>query len=58
MAIAFLADYAFATNSAGVTLVSMFKKEHLDFNLQRLGSGPAPERLNGLVGALSMGMKE
>jgi aryl-alcohol dehydrogenase-like predicted oxidoreductase len=57
IAIAFLADYAFATNSAGVTLVSMFKKEHLDFNLQRLGSGPAPERLNGLVGALSMGMK-
>ncbi|WP_258582171.1 hypothetical protein [Mesorhizobium sp. AR02] len=54
IAVAFLADYAFATNSAGVTLVSMFKKEHLDFNLLRLKNDPTPERLNALVAALDM----
>jgi hypothetical protein len=50
---AFLADYAFATNSAGVTLFSMFQKEHLDFNLQRLKRHPTPDQLNSIVAALS-----
>ena len=50
---AFLADYAFATNSAGVTLFSMFQKEHLDFNLLRLGRHPTPDQLNSIVAALS-----
>ncbi|WP_244493933.1 MULTISPECIES: hypothetical protein [Mesorhizobium] len=51
---AFLADYAFATNSAGVTLVSMFKKKHLDFNLLRLENHPTPERPNAIAAALAM----
>ncbi|MDB5619671.1 aldo/keto reductase [Tardiphaga sp.] len=55
IAAAFLADYAFATNSAGVTLISMFQKEHLDFNLLRLKSHPTPERLNSIVAALEVG---
>ena len=50
---AFLADYAFATNSAGVTLFSMFQKEHLDFNLLRLKRHPTPDQLNSIVAALS-----
>lgn len=54
IAVAFLADYAFATNSTGVTLVSMFKKEHLDSNLRRLKNDPTPERLNPIVAALGM----
>lgn len=54
IAAAFLADYAFATNSAGITLVSMFKKEHLDFNLLRLKNDPTPERLSAIVTALDM----
>ncbi|BAB54897.1 aldo/keto reductase [Mesorhizobium japonicum] len=58
VAIAFLADYAFATNSAGVTLVSMFKKEHLDFNLRRLKSDPTPEHLNAVAAALDMGVTD
>ncbi|HEV7283600.1 MAG TPA: aldo/keto reductase [Kaistia sp.] len=48
----FLADYAFSTNSNGVTLVSMLRKSHLDFNLQRLRSYPTPERLTSIVAAL------
>lgn len=58
VAVSFLADYAFAANSAGVTLVSMFKKEHLDFNLLRLKNHPTPERLNAIVAALAMGVKD
>ena len=58
IAIAFLADYAFATNSAGVTLVSMFKKEHLDFNLRRLKHDPTPDRLNAAIAALDMGVED
>ncbi|MGX9415574.1 aldo/keto reductase, partial [Mesorhizobium sp. 14Arga] len=58
IAVAFLADYAFATNSAGVTLVSMFKKEHLDFNLRRLKSDPTPERLNAVAAALDLDVKD
>jgi aryl-alcohol dehydrogenase-like predicted oxidoreductase len=48
----FLADYAFATNSAGITLISMFQKEHLDFNLLRLKSHLTPEQLSLIVSAL------
>jgi aryl-alcohol dehydrogenase-like predicted oxidoreductase len=54
IAAAFLVDYAFATNSAGVTLFSMLQKEHLDFNLLRLKSHPTLEQLNSIVAALSM----
>ena len=53
IAAAFLVDYAFATNSAGVTLFSMFQKEHLDFNLLRLNNHPTLEQLNSIVAALS-----
>jgi aryl-alcohol dehydrogenase-like predicted oxidoreductase len=53
IAAAFLVDYAFATNSAGVTLFSMFQKEHLDFNLLRLKSHPTLEQLNFIAAALS-----
>jgi aryl-alcohol dehydrogenase-like predicted oxidoreductase len=52
MAAAFIVDYAFATNSAGVTLFSMLQKEHLDFNLQRLESHPTLEQLNSVIAAL------
>ncbi|MGX9086554.1 aldo/keto reductase, partial [Mesorhizobium sp. 98Argb] len=58
IAVAFLADYAFATNSAGITLVSMFQKEHLDFNLSRLKSHPAQERLDSIVAALEVGVTD
>jgi len=54
IASSFLADYAFATNSAGVTLFSMFSKEHLDFNLRRLKSHPALSSLNSIVALLSV----
>jgi aryl-alcohol dehydrogenase-like predicted oxidoreductase len=53
IAAAFLVDYAFASNSAGVTLFSMFQKEHLDFNLSRLKSHPPLEQLNSIVAALA-----
>jgi aryl-alcohol dehydrogenase-like predicted oxidoreductase len=53
IAAAFLVDYAFATNSAGVSLFSMLKKEHLDFNLLRLRSHPTLEQLDPVVAALS-----
>jgi aryl-alcohol dehydrogenase-like predicted oxidoreductase len=53
IAAAFLVDYAFATNSAGVTLFSMLQKEHLDFNLLRLKSHPTLDQLNSIVAALS-----
>jgi len=57
IAVSFLADYAFASNSAGITLVSMFKKEHLDFNLRRLKNDPTAERLNAVIAALDMDVK-
>src|ERR1700730_8167018 len=53
IAAAFLVDYAFATNSAGVSLFSMLKKGHLDFNLLRLRSHPTLEQLDPVVAALS-----
>ena len=53
IAAAFLVDYAFATNSAGVSLFSMLQKEHLDFNLLRLRSHPTLEQLDPVVAALS-----
>jgi aryl-alcohol dehydrogenase-like predicted oxidoreductase len=49
---AFLADYALATNKGGITLFSMLKKEHLDFNLRRLGQVPATESIEKLAQAL------
>jgi aryl-alcohol dehydrogenase-like predicted oxidoreductase len=51
-AAAFLADYALATNRAGITLFSMLKKEHLEFNLQRLERLPASARMEKLAQAL------
>ena len=51
-ATAFLADYALATNRAGITLFSMFKKKHLDFNLRRLEQVPAKDRMEKIVQAL------
>lgn len=51
-AAAFLADYALATNGAGITLFSMFKKEHLDFNLRRLEGLPAKARIENLAQAV------
>jgi aryl-alcohol dehydrogenase-like predicted oxidoreductase len=46
---AFLVDYAFAANSAGVTLFSMLQKKHLEFNLLRLKSHPTLEQLNSAL---------
>lgn len=52
IAAAFLADYALATNRHGITLFSMFKKEHLEFNLRRLEQMPAKARLQELTKGL------
>ena len=52
IAAAFLADYALATNRAGITLFSMLKKEHLEFNLRRLEQVPAKARMQELAKAL------
>ena len=49
----FLADYALATNRGGITLFSMFKKKHLDFNLRRLGQLPPTARVERLAQALT-----
>ncbi|MFB9261792.1 aldo/keto reductase [Bradyrhizobium erythrophlei] len=57
IATAFLADYAFATNPAGITLFSMFQREHLDFNLRRLGNHPTRKQLDPIVAALVEGMR-
>jgi len=51
-AAAFLADYALATNRSGITLFSMLKKEHLDFNLWRLEHLPERNRVEQLARAL------
>jgi aryl-alcohol dehydrogenase-like predicted oxidoreductase len=48
-ATAFLADYALATNRAGITLFSMLRKEHLYFNLRRLEQLPAKTRMEKLA---------
>ncbi|MBR0816772.1 aldo/keto reductase [Bradyrhizobium liaoningense] len=53
IAAAFVVDYALATNSAGVTLFSMFRKEHLAFNLLRLAQTPALHQLNRIAAELS-----
>jgi aryl-alcohol dehydrogenase-like predicted oxidoreductase len=52
IAAAFLADYALATNGGGITLFSMLKKEHLDFNLRRLEHVPERNRMEELAQAL------
>ena len=52
VAAAFLADYALATNRTGITLFSMFKNEHLNFNLGRLEQLPAKARMEKLAQAL------
>jgi aryl-alcohol dehydrogenase-like predicted oxidoreductase len=52
IAAAFLADYALATNRAGITLFSMLKKEHLDFNLRRLEQVPGKAHMEKLAQAL------
>ena len=52
IAAAFLADYALATNRAGITLFSMLKKEHLDFNLGRLEQLPEKARMEKLAQTL------
>jgi hypothetical protein len=53
-AAAFLADYAVATNRAGITLFSMLKKNHLDFNLGRLKHVPEKARIEKLAQTLMM----
>lgn len=58
VAAAFLANYAFATNTNGVTLFSMFGKDHLDFNLLHSADHPAQEPLEtaaAMLEALSAG---
>jgi aryl-alcohol dehydrogenase-like predicted oxidoreductase len=52
VAAAFLADYALATNKTGITLFSMLKKEHLNFNLARLEHVPENARMEKLAQAL------
>jgi len=52
IAAAFLADYALATNRAGITLFSMLKKEHLEFNIRRLKQVPAKARMQELANAV------
>ena len=52
IAAAFLADYALATNRAGITLFSMLTKEHLDFNLRRLERVPEKARMEKLAQTL------
>ena len=56
VAATFVVDYAFATNSAGITLFSMLHKEHLDFNLSRLGNHLTREQLDPVVAALLEGV--
>lgn len=51
-AVAFLADYALATNRTGITLFSMLKEEHLDFNLRRLEQVPGKARMEKMAQAL------
>jgi aryl-alcohol dehydrogenase-like predicted oxidoreductase len=58
IAATFLADYAFATNSAGITLFSMLQKQHLDFNLLRLNNQSKPERLDPIGAALREGRRQ
>jgi aryl-alcohol dehydrogenase-like predicted oxidoreductase len=52
IATAFLADYALASNSNGITLLSMFKREHLSFNLVRAEQRPSINQLNLVLAAL------
>lgn len=52
---AFVVDYALETNSAGGTLFSMFRKEHLAFNLLRLTQSPKIHLLNRIATELSSG---
>lgn len=53
VAAAFVVDYAVATNSAGVTLFSMLRKDHLAFNMHRLTQRPALDQLNRIAAELS-----
>jgi aryl-alcohol dehydrogenase-like predicted oxidoreductase len=53
VAAAFLADYALATNCDGITLFSMLRKEHLDFNLGRLKQLPTQARVKYLAQELA-----
>lgn len=53
IAAAFVVDYALAANSAGVTLFSMFRKEHLAFNLLRSTQVPALHLLTRIAAELS-----
>ena len=58
IAAAFVVDYALATNSAGVSLFSMFRKEHLAFNLRRSAQIPALHQLNRIAAELSNGPRQ
>ncbi|MGY4374603.1 hypothetical protein ACVWZ3_002242 [Bradyrhizobium sp. i1.3.6] len=58
IAAAFVVDYALATNSTGVSLFSMFRKEHLAFNLRRSAQIPALHQLNRIVAELSNGPRQ
>ncbi|WP_441268505.1 aldo/keto reductase [Bradyrhizobium sp. 215_C5_N1_1] len=58
IAAAFVVDYALATNSAGISLFSMFRKEHLAFNLRRSAQIPALHQLNRIAAELSNGPRQ
>lgn len=58
IAAAFVVDYALATNSAGVTLFSMFRKDHLGFNLRRLTRLPALHQLNRISVEISNELRQ
>ncbi len=51
-AAAFLLDFALASNSGGVTLLSMYEQQHFSFNIGRLTASPAPEDVLNLANHL------
>jgi aryl-alcohol dehydrogenase-like predicted oxidoreductase len=51
-AVAFLLDFALASNTEGVVLLSMYKPSHLDFDIGRLKTSPASEVVLDLASRL------
>jgi aryl-alcohol dehydrogenase-like predicted oxidoreductase len=49
-----LIDYGLATNPSGVLLISMYKPEHLSFNLSRLTAGSNSKAVLSLVDRLAI----
>ncbi len=52
-AAAFLLDFAFASNSEGVILLSMYEQQHLSFNIGRLTASPPSQAVFDLVSELA-----